>query len=336
MVRLMNARRKIVFLTFPDVASLDISGPADVFHLARDFLDDDQNGYEVVIASVTGGHIQCSNGMTIDTVDLRGIEANSIDTLIVPGGGPPQSPPVPLDAVAWLAHHGSDARRVCSVCTGAFLLAEAGLADGRRLATHWQAGEELAARYPRIEVERDLLFVADGDIWSSAGFTAGIDLSLALIEADHGYAIAIALARMLVMFLKRPGGQSQFSAPLASQTARDPTFDKLHAWIANSLNGDLRVETLAAQVNMAPRTFARRYAAVVGRTPGRTIELIRLDAACSALLEKDTSLKAIAAKTGFGDEQNLRRTFLRNFGILPGDYRERFASTEPIWQKMTV
>jgi len=214
---------------------------------------------------------------------------------------------------------------VCSVCTGAFLLAAAGQLDGRRATTHWGWAERLQAQHPEVRVDADPLYIQDGTVWTSAGVTAGIDLTLALIDADFGHAVAIQTARQLVMFIKRSGGQSQFSAPLAAQSHDDGSFADLHAWIAARLHESLGVERLAEQVNMSPRTFARTYAARTGRTPAKTVEAIRLEAACRALETTGLPLKSIAAGVGYGDEQNLRRVFLRQMGVSPMQYRTRFS-----------
>lgn len=321
----------VVILAFDGVTLSDIAGPMDVFYLSEGLSAGiDATGrlprYEVAVASIDGGTVRPSSGLPIGTVALAEFDERSIDTLIVPGGGPPTEPPVPAPLVDWLRARGAAARRICSVCTGIFLLAEAGLADGRRATTHWLAAQALARRYEHLIVDSDPIFVRDGALWSSAGFTAGLDLSLALIEEDLGHAFAMQMARNLVMFMKRPGGQSQFSAPLASQSAGDPAFDKLHAWIMDNLSQSLPVSRLADEAGMAPRTFARRYATQIGRTPAKTIEIFRLEAACRQLCVHQVSLKKVAQDTGFGDEQNLRRAFVRHFGVIPQQYRERFGS----------
>jgi transcriptional regulator GlxA family with amidase domain len=214
---------------------------------------------------------------------------------------------------------------VCAVCTGAFLVAQAGLADGRRLTTHWRAASTLAQRFPKVIVTPEPIFVRDDFLWSSAGFTAGLDLALALIEQDLGPQIALELARDLIMYLKRPGDQSQLSVALALQVQGDVRFGKFHAWMSEHLSEDLTIERLASQVGMSPRTFARRYVETFGRTPWRTLELLRIEAAVRQLKETEACLKLIAAQTGFGSEQNLRRTFLRHTGMLPREYRQHKA-----------
>jgi transcriptional regulator GlxA family with amidase domain len=228
--------------------------------------------------------------------------------------------------VDWVRQRTKKARRVASVCTGAFLLAASGALDGRRAVTHWSYCAELARRFPAVRVESDPIFVRDGSVWTSAGVTAGIDLALALIEEDLGHAVAIEAARRLVVFMKRPGGQSQFSAALAAQASASGPFEALHSWMAAHLRDDLSVERLAERARMTPRTFARRYVDEVGRTPARTVSALRLEAASRSLAESRRPLKRIALDCGFGSEQNLRRAFMRRFGVLPLEYRERFMS----------
>lgn len=228
--------------------------------------------------------------------------------------------------IAWLARQGGRARRVTSVCSGTFLLAAAGLLKGRRCTTHWRQCARLQRLFPDLTVEPDPIFVRDGNVWSSAGVTAGIDLALALIEADLGRAAALETARQLVVFLKRPGGQSQFSALLAAQARDDGSFAALHDWIADHLDADLRVEALAERAGMSPRNFARLYAERMGTTPAKAVERMRVEAARRALEETADAIEAIARRCGFGDEERLRRAFLRRLGVPPRDYRRRFAA----------
>jgi len=226
---------------------------------------------------------------------------------------------------AWLSGSGCAraARRTASVCTGAFLLAAAGLLDGRRAVTHWEYRDLLSRRHPDVTVERDPIFVQDGHVWSSAGVTAGIDLSLALVEADLGREIALAVARHLVVFLKRPGGQAQFSAALSLQST-DDHFAKLHAWLAEHLADDLSLSRLARQAGMSERTFLRRYREATGLTPGRAIERLRVERARQMLVDTRLPTKRIAARCGFGTEDTMRRSFVRLQGVNPQDYRQRF------------
>ena len=312
-------------LAFDGGNLIDVAGPLQAFETANHHRPPGTPPYRLMTVSERGGGVITAPGLAVLTEPLAALAGKSIDTLIVPGGLPPEGP-VGLDGViGWLRENASRPRRLCSVCTGAFLLADAGLLDGKRCTTHWSRAAELQARRPAVDVDSDSIFVRDGAIWSSGGVTAGIDLALALIEDDLGHETAIATARQLVMFVKRPGGQSQFSAPLALQAARGSNFAPLHGWIAAHLDADLRVERLAEQAGMTPRTFARAYVAEIGRTPAKSVELMRLEAACRALEATDLPLKRIASATGLGSEQNLRRVVQRQFGISPADYRARFA-----------
>ncbi|HWU63933.1 MAG TPA: DJ-1/PfpI family protein [Ensifer sp.] len=318
--------RKIVILAFPGVALLDIVGPSDVFAIATQYtLPTGHIPYEITVASQTGGPVRSSSGLELLTQKLSDIDPAEIDTVLVSGGGPPMTPPIPEYLVGWLKQNSDEVRRICGVCTGTFLLAAAGLADKRRVTTHWEATELLQQLYPQANVEIDPIFVKDGRLWSSAGLSAGIDLSIALIEEDHGHAAAMRLARLLVMFVKRPGHQAQYSAPLALQAGADEDFSNLHAWIADHLWENLTIERLASQARLSPRTFMRRYKLSVGRTPGRTVKVIRLEAACREILETQHSLKQIAKSTGFGDEQTLRRAFIEEYGMPPQQVRDRHA-----------
>jgi transcriptional regulator GlxA family with amidase domain len=217
-------------------------------------------------------------------------------------------------------------RRLAAVCTGTFLLAEAGLLDGRRATTHWRACEQLARRYPTITVERDPIFVRDGNVHTSAGVTAGMDLALALVEADHGRALALRVARELVMFLQRPGGQSQFSTQLAVQTADREPLRELQARIADHLADDLSVPALAAQVAMSERNFARMFTREVGLTPARFVERARVEGARRRLEESADSTDMVAAQSGFASAEVMRRSFVRLLGVPPSAYRGRFRS----------
>jgi transcriptional regulator GlxA family with amidase domain len=227
--------------------------------------------------------------------------------------------------VDWIAKRAPHTRRVCSVCTGTFLLAAARQLAGRTVTTHWAAAKLLADCFPGIRVEPDRIFIHDGPVWTSGGVTSGIDLALALIEDDFGSETALKTARFMVVFVKRPGGQSQFSVPLAAQVSDRGNFAALHAWMWEHLAEDFRIEQLAEQAGMSRRTFMRSYAAATGRTPGKTIEAMRLDAARVALEGTKKSLKQIARETGFGDQDRMRRVFQRQLDVTPVDYRARFS-----------
>ena len=225
--------------------------------------------------------------------------------------------------VDWVRQRAGRVRRVASVCTGAFLLAAAGVLDGRRAATHWMYCTKLAQRFPSVRVESDPIFVRDGPVWTSAGVTAGIDLALALVEEDLDRSVALAVARYLVVFLKRPGGQAQFSAALALQTAEDK-FSALHGWINEHLADDLSLSVLASHAGMSERSFSRHYAETTGQTPARAIERLRMETARRLLSDSRTPLKRIAQRCGFASDETMRRSFLRLLAVTPQDYRSRF------------
>lgn len=317
--------RLVVMLAYGGGNLIDIAGPLQAFESAdRANAAAGNPAYRLITASEDGGPVRTAPGLSVMTVPLADLAGLAIDTLIVPGGLPTNGP-FGLDRlVGWLAAHGPEARRLCSVCTGAFLLADAGLLEGKRATTHWSRSEELQQRHPDLRLEPDCIFINDGNVWSSGGVTAGIDLALALIEDDLGHEIALATARQLVVFMRRPGGQSQFTAPLALRSRAPAGFDDLHRWVAEHLSEDLRVERLAARAGMSPRNFARLYAAKAGTTPAKVVESMRLAAACRALEETDLPLKTIADAVGLATEQNLRRVLQRQFGIGPTDYRSRF------------
>jgi transcriptional regulator GlxA family with amidase domain len=323
----MKLTRRIVLLAYEDMNLLDLAGPVQAFATAgRSAAANGSGLYEIVVASAAGGLVASSSGLAVMTVPLAKLKGVAIDTIVTAGGCRGQSYYAPPELVKWIKQRAPTVRRVCSVCTGAFLLAAAGQLDGRRVATHWDWVARLRTLHPKIHVDADKLFIHDGPIWTSAGVTAGIDLTLALIEEDFGHRVAIETARQLVMFIKRSGGQSQFSVPLEAQSGESGTFADLHAWTAGHLADDLRVECLAEQAGMSPRTFARVYAAKSGRTPAKMVEAMRLEAACRALEETSLPLKTIAATTGYAEEQNLRRVFLRKFGVTPTQYRGRFST----------
>jgi transcriptional regulator GlxA family with amidase domain len=316
-----SAKRRVLILAFDGVTLVDVVGPADVFDLAtRYVLGADCAGYEILLGSVHGGDIKASNGILVRTQRLDDIEG-PFDTLIVPGGGPPRSPPVPPDTVAWLANSATLARRLCAVCTGTFLLGAAGLISDRRVTTHWEAASALQEAYPSTIVDATPIYVRDGNVWTSAGFSAGSDVALALIEDDFGHHVAIELARRLIVFLKRTSDLPQISTPLFFQSCSDEMFSRLHAWISANLNSDLSISSLSNFAGMTPRTFARAYAERVGRTPAKAVEMLRLEAAFRLLVNSTLPLKRIAFQTGFGTEQNLRRAFLKNYDLSPLDIR---------------
>ncbi|EPA98845.1 transcriptional regulator [Pseudomonas sp. G5(2012)] len=254
------------------------------------------------------------------------------DTLIIAGGWGVYAAAQDPSLVSWVREHAAKCRRVASVCTGAFLLAASGWLDGRRVVTHWTRCEQLAQQHPRLQVEPNPIFINDGPVWTSAGVTAGIDLALAMVEADLGRTMALDVARQLVVFLKRPGGQSQFSVTLSLQKEGN-RFDELHAWISENLSKDLGIPTLANQAGMSERSFVRHYRADTGQTPARAIEQIRVETARRLLSDTGVPIKRVAVQCGFGSEETLRRSFLRAIGVTPQAYRERFsvsAAADPV------
>lgn len=321
------ARRpvRVVLLAYDGMNLLDLAGPLQALTTANRSVEAGEPArYETIVISAEGGPVITSSGLPVLTVPVVSVGDLSIDTLIAPGGCWGEEYEVEPALRDFIMARAGSVRRLCSVCTGAFLLAAAGQLDGRTVATHWAWLDKLKGRHPALEVDADSIFIRDGALWTSAGVSSGIDLTLALIEEDFGPRVAIDAARQMVVFMKRAGGQSQFSVPLAAQT-KDHGFVELHAWMAANLRSDLTVPRLAERACMAPRTFARTYAAKVGCTPARTVERMRLEAACRALEETDLPLKSVAVHSGYSDEQKLRRAFQRQLGTSPVTHRARFS-----------
>lgn len=322
----MPVPRHIVVLAYDGVSLLDLSGPLESFIVASSFARDaGAPSYVCSVVSSRGGRVRTADGIDIVTKPVRTLGKRRIDTLIVPGAFSVEDVTRDKLLVRWVRARAGEIRRVCSVCIGTFLLAEAGVLDQRRATTHWLHAGTLAARYPAVTVDPDAIFVHDKAVWSSAGVTTGIDLALALIEQDAGRKGALAVARMLVVYLKRSGGQSQYSALLQAQSETDADrLDELDRWIAEHLRDDLSVEILAARAHMSPRNFARVYAAKRGRTPAKAVEALRVDAARRRLEESDDHIHAIAEECGFGSYEQMRCAFLRNVNVAPREYRRRF------------
>jgi transcriptional regulator GlxA family with amidase domain len=324
MLGAMTATRAVVVLTFPDALLLDAAGPIEAFQQANEIAGGERPLYDVRLASPAGGLVRMSSGVAVDTAALA---VARVDTLLVAGGAGARAAARDVRVARRLRHAAAQARRVASVCTGAFALAAAGLLDGRRAVTHWRWCDALARDFPRVQVERDAIYLRDGAVWTSAGITAGIDLALALIEADHGPKLALAVAKTMVVYARRRGGQSQFSALLAAEEAASstgPRLAKLAAAISERPQEDWTVERLAAESVMSPRSFARRFPALFGTTPAKYVERIRLEAARSALERGGQPIARIAATCGFGSAETLRRSFQRAFRVAPADYREHF------------
>lgn len=318
--------RSVEIVAFPGVQLLDVAGPLQVFASANALgaKAGEPAPYDTrVVARVTP--VDSSAGLGLMAHRLTALR-RPIDTLIVAGGTGVHAACADGRLLKWLAARARAARRVASVCTGAFLLGAAGLLVCRRVVTHWADCELLASRFPGTRVEIDPIFIRDRELWTSAGVSAGIDLSLAMVEDDIGHAAAMAVARDLVMFLRRPGGQAQFSSVLASQQ-RNRDFDALHGWIAGHLAEDLSVPALAVRVGMSERSFLRRYRASMGQTPARAVEKLRVEAARVLLATTRHAIKRIAKRCGFGSEETMRRSFLRQIGITPYAHRARFSSS---------
>ncbi len=323
----MSAKR-VVLVAFPDFQTLDVAGPFDVFGVASKALQQANPGseaaYEVELAALRSGPLTSSTGLTSLATCGLAETADDIDTVLVAGGRGAfeacQSEPLLATLRAFAPH----VRRIGSVCTGAFVLAAAGLLDGRRATTHWEAAAELAARYPRVEVEADAIFLKDGSVYTSAGITAGIDLALALVEEDHGRELALAVARTLVVFARRPGGQTQFSAQLAAQFASEEGIRALQRWMIDNPQSDLSIHACARRAGMSPRNFARVFSREVGVTPAAWVEGMRVERARALLVETERSIEEVAASCGFGATETMRRAFLRRVRVPPSTYRERF------------
>jgi transcriptional regulator GlxA family with amidase domain len=317
-------RVRIVVLALPSSQSLDVTGPVEVFDAASKVAGG-APAYEISVVAPGGGELTTSSGLRLLVDPLPGARA-ALDTILVAGGEGARRLGPDDEAVAWLRRAAPRARRVGSVCTGAFALAAAGLLDGRRCTTHWAHCAGLARKFPAAEVDPDPIYVRDGDVWTSAGVTAGMDLALALVEEDLGPEVALEVARWLVVFLKRPGGQAQFSAGLAAQASaasvREP-LRELQGWMADNLAADLSVGALAARACLSERHFARAWRAETGQTPAASVETLRVERA-RALLEDGTAVDAVARACGFASAEVLRRVFHRRLGVAPSAYRERF------------
>jgi transcriptional regulator GlxA family with amidase domain len=324
-----EAPRPVAILAFPEVQLLDVAGPLQVLATANRLAGEagQPPPYAPRVVALQPGPLVCSAGLGLIAEALPDADA-ALDTLVIAGGPGVHALEVDPEVVAWVRQCAGRSRRTASVCTGAFLLAATGLLDGRRATTHWSRCAELAERYPALSVACDPIFVTDGAIWTSAGVTAGIDMTLAMVEADLGRQVAMAAARHLVVFAKRPGGQAQFSAGLAL-SGSDARFEALHDWIAGNLTRPLAVPDLAAQAGMSERSFVRRYRDTTGTTPARAVERLRVEAARQALGETRHSVKAIARRCGFGSEETMRRSFLRVLAVPPSAYRERFQVADP-------
>jgi transcriptional regulator GlxA family with amidase domain len=323
----LSSRRSIAIVVYPGVQSLDVTGPLEVFAGAQQLIEasaSSERGYDVRVLSGDGQPVQTSSALGLIPHGRFARQPTPIDTVIVAGGAGHVQACEDHALLDWVAGASRRARRTASVCTGAFVLARAGLLDGRRATTHWASAARLQRLYPRVIVDPEPIFVRDGALWTSAGVTAGMDLALALVEEDLGSDAALTIARHLVLFLRRPGNQSQFSATLAAQQAEREPLREIQRAVLEDIAGDHRVEAMAARAHMSPRHFARAFRAETGVTPARHVERVRLEAARRRLEGSDDAVAVIAADCGFPSAETMRRAFLRTLHIAPSEYRRRF------------
>ncbi|WP_328420915.1 GlxA family transcriptional regulator [Streptomyces sp. NBC_00443] len=312
------AQRTVLFVLFDGVQSLDVTGPLEVFAGAEKHR---AGTYRIRTASLDGAPVRTSSNLTV-VPDESLTDASEPHTLLVPGGEGTRGPQPGL--TDWLREHGPRAERLVSVCTGAILLAAAGLLDGRRATTHWAYCDKLARDHPAVEVDPDPIYVRDGRVATSAGVTSGIDLALALVEEDLGRDVALGIARHLVVFLRRPGNQAQFSAQLAAQTAQREPLREVQRWITEHPDADLAVETLAARASLSARHFARAFQTETGMTPGRYVDRVRLEHARRLLEDTSDGIEEISRASGYGTPEAMRRAFVKTLGAAPIEYRRRF------------
>ncbi|MGD1171488.1 GlxA family transcriptional regulator [Mycobacterium seoulense] len=314
--------RKVVIVGYPGVQALDVVGPHDVFTGAALLTE---GGYDVVLASADGQAVTTPTGLAFVAAPLPDPDG-PIDTVVLPGGGGVDAARSDAELIGWIKDVARTARRVVTVCTGAFLAAEAGLLDGQRVTTHWAFAGRLAREFPAIDVDADPIFIRSSDtVWTAAGVTAGIDLALSLVEDDHGTELAQTVARWLVLYLRRPGGQTQFAAPVWMPRAKRNSIRAVQEAIEAEPGGEHSIDELARRAAMSPRHFTRVFTAEVGEAPGQYVERIRTEAARRQLEETDDTVVAIATRCGFGTAETMRRNFLRRVGIPPDQYRKAFA-----------
>ncbi len=313
----------IAFIVYPQIKLLDLAGPLQAFTDALD--DSGAVVYKTVILSLNGSLVTSDTPVSVSTDPIAEWKDRQIDTLIIVGGTGARIASQNTDLLAAINQLASRSKRVGAICSGAFVLAACGLLSGRRAVTHWESCEELSTVYPDIRVEPEPIFINDKNVWTSAGVTAGLDMALAMISDDLGRSAALNLARSLVTYLVRPGGQSQFSEALKVQIADGSgRFDSLHQWMRNNLDQDLSVSSLANQALMSARNFARLYASETHQTPAKAVEAMRVEAARNLLERGQLPMKVIAKQCGFGNEEGMRRSFVRLIKVTPSDYEKRF------------
>lgn len=314
--------KRIGFVAYEDMTALDLAGPLEVFHTANGCAAGERV-YDFVVLTATGDAVAAESGLKIQA-HASLARAPHLDTIFVPGGKGLRDPAICAPISAWLLSRARTTRRLASVCTGIYAFGATGLLDGRRATTHWRFAADVAERFPDIRIDTDAIFLRDGAFYSSAGVTAGIDLALALVEEDYGSQLAMAVARDLVVYLKRTGGQMQFSEPLQFQTRSGDRFADLAAWIVRNLRKDLSVEALASRTGLGARHFSRRFKSTFGLAPAGYVEKLRLDEARRRLPSRRQTVESVAWSVGYASADAFRRAFERQFGIAPSVYRKRF------------
>lgn len=333
-IAMIQKTKHIVFLVIPGATLLDITGPYEVFSQAQESIRTNKattkSPYELHTLSVHKKKKVCTaSGMIIQCTENIHTFTHPIDTLIVPGVPNSQTAQYKLsrNVLKWMAEQAGKVRRICSVCTGSFFLAEAGILTGKNVTTHWETCDLLANRYPGIRVDNHPIFIKDGNIYTSAGISSGMDLALALVEEDFGKSFALEIARQMVLYLKRPGSQSQYSTILSHQKTDYQPILTICDWIREHLHEMMTVENLSKKTAMSPRNFARVFVRETGTTPARYIDKLRVETACRYLTDTSLSLKEIASLCGLGSPDNMRKIFFKNIRISPLEYRKNFKTT---------
>jgi len=316
---------RVGLIGYDGVQELDIIGPSDAFTIAEIESDNGQRRpcYEVIIVGITNKPFRAESGVSFQPHTTLG-KAPTLDTLIIPGGRGARIGQSSSLIAKWISSQAKRIRRIASVCTGVYALAPTGLLDGRRVTTHWRFANDVARRFPKLDVDHDALFLKDGPFYTAGGITASVDLALALIEEDYGPRVALAVARELVVFLKRSGGQKQYSEPLEFQINSTDRFADLASWMVEHMRGDLSLDALAKRVCLSPRHFVRRFKQAFGGTPAAFVENLRLDEARRRLSERTQTIENVASSVGFQSDDVFRRAFQRRFGVKPSSYRSRF------------
>lgn len=321
--------KRIGFVGFDGVVAVDLAGPADAFAVANEAESDPKPSYDVLIIASSSQPFVSESGL-IFKPQRTFKTAPSLDTLIIPGGSGLRKPAINRSVSAFVKARAGCTRRIASICTGIYGLAETGLLAGRKVTTHWHHAHNVSRRFPDLKVNDNAIFIKDGPFYTSAGATAGIDLALSLIEEDYGQQVSLMVARQLVVYLKRSGGQEQYSEPLQFQAESVSRFSELTTWIHTHLNEDLSVDALAGKACLCPRHFSRRFKAEFGTSPADFVDRLRLDEARRRLSNGDNSVENVGISVGFKSADTFRRAFERRLGVSPSDYRRRFSSAAKV------